>query len=64
MNIELINYDNGESYTEINDATSSQISAYSNSTVIRFNGEEFHVMAVVMDVINNCVEIHISENEP
>ena len=61
MNIELVNYDSGETYTEIDDATSSQISAYANSNVIRFNGEELNVVAVVTDVVNNCLEVHVSE---
>ena len=61
MNIEIINYDSGETYTEIGDATSSQVSAYSNSNIIRFNGEELNVVAVVTDVVNNCLEVHVSE---
>ena len=62
MKISICNYDNNdEVYTEFEDASSAQVSAYIGAEVISFNGLELFKETVVMDVLSNTLYVLVSE---
>ena len=64
MKIVISNSNSGEVYGEIEDATSSQISAYSNGDVIVIDEEELIVESKAVEYNNNILNVMVSKNEP
>jgi hypothetical protein len=63
MKIVISNSNSGEVYGEINDATSSQISAYSNGDVIVIDEEELIVESKAVEYNNNILNVMVTKNE-
>ena len=62
MKISICNYDdNDKVYSEFEDASSAQVSAYIGAEVIKFNVLELFKKAVVMNIISNTLYILVSE---
>jgi hypothetical protein len=63
MKIVISNSNSGEVYGEIEDATSSQISAYSNGDVIVIDEEELIVESKAVEYNNNILNVMVSKDE-
>ena len=62
MKVSICNYDNNDKvYTEFDDASSAQVTAYIGAEVISFNGLELFKETVVMDVLSNTLYVLVSE---
>lgn len=60
MKLIISNSETGEIYEELDDLTSSQVAAYSNSDVIVIDEEELAVESVVMEHDNQILSILVS----
>jgi hypothetical protein len=63
MKIVISNSNSGEVYGEIEDATSSQISAYSNGDVIIVDEEELIVESKAVEYNNNILNVMVTKDE-
>jgi len=63
MKIVVSDYDTGELYAEIEDATASQISAYSSSRVISMQEDEYIVNSVLLEHENQILDILVEKTE-
>jgi len=60
MKMVISNSNSGEVYEEINDATASQIAAYSNGDIIVIDEEEFVVQSKVVEHDNQILNVMVT----
>ena len=63
MKIVVSDYDTGEVYAEINEATASQIAAYSSSEIISIQEEECIVNSVFLEHENQIINILVEKEK-
>lgn len=62
MKLIISNYESGEVYEEVEDVTSTQITAYTSSDVIVVDEKEFIVRSIVTDYNSQTLSILVLES--
>jgi hypothetical protein len=63
MKIVILNYENGDIYEKIEDATDVQVAAYSNCDIIIIEENEFMVNTIAVNHADQALMIFVDEEE-